>query len=90
MQPWKTFQFVLSIANGILVLGMAFSVTSIPQRERPGFIFIIAMLLMNFIYVVRNPPPAGSRLGRIVSLWLDAKERELRERAGKTKDGPAG
>jgi hypothetical protein len=43
-------------------------------------------LVLNLIYVFFCPPfgtRPQSRLGRLGSLWLDAKERELRERAGK-------
>jgi len=40
---------------------------------------------LNVVYLVCCPPPKSpSRLRRLVSLWLDAKERELRDRAGKS------
>ena len=41
--------------------------------------------VLNFIYILLCAPDrkTGSRLRRLWSLWLDAKERELKERAGK-------
>lgn len=45
-------------------------------------------LAMNFIYVFMCPPfgtRPKSRIARLGGLWLEAKERELRERAGETK-----
>jgi hypothetical protein len=41
---------------------------------------------LNLIYLLRCPPgisKSPSRLRKLASLWLDAKERELRDRAGK-------
>jgi hypothetical protein len=48
--------------------------------------FVIGCVL-NLVYLIRCPPgipKSPSRLRKLVSLWLDAKERELRDRAGKS------
>jgi hypothetical protein len=50
------------------------------------WMFLIGLVL-NLIYLVLCPPgipKSPSRLRKLVSLWLDAKERELRDRAGKS------
>jgi len=50
------------------------------------WMFLIGLVL-NLIYLVCCPPSIPkrpSRLRKLVSLWLDAKERELRDRAGKS------
>ena len=42
---------------------------------------------LNVVYLLSCPPgipKSPSRLRKLVSLWLDAKERELRDRAGKS------
>jgi hypothetical protein len=49
--------------------------------------FIVASLL-NALYLSIAGPPNGTtkkfRVFRLISLWLDAKENELRQRAGKS------
>jgi hypothetical protein len=53
------------------------------------FWLVPASLTLNIIYVWFCPPPGnedkegGNRIGRLLSLWLDAKETELRDRAGR-------
>jgi hypothetical protein len=50
------------------------------------WMFLIGLVL-NLVYLVLCPPgipKSPSRLRKLVSLWLDAKERELRDRAGKS------
>jgi hypothetical protein len=43
---------------------------------------VIVGLVLNLAYLVLCPPGNPSRLRTLFSLWLDAKERELRDRAG--------
>jgi hypothetical protein len=45
-----------------------------------------ALPVLNFVYLYRSHPTGigkQSRLTRLVSLWLDVKERELSDRARK-------
>ena len=72
------------------VIGIAFIVYGLNTYKTPpeGKVFIFAIaaaLVLNFIYIFWSPPDntMGSRYTRLWSLWLDAKERELKERAGK-------
>jgi hypothetical protein len=52
------------------------------------YISMFAFLVLNIFYLLSSRPAQDhfpSRLSRLLSLWLDAKEHELRERA---KDKP--
>jgi hypothetical protein len=52
-------------------------------HDVPWWAYLILLsIALNFIYALLSgtPLPIG-RLGRIVALWLDAKETELRDRA---------
>jgi hypothetical protein len=52
------------------------------------FVLMPTYLLLNILYVWLSAPQnqrSPSRIARLFSLWLDAKEAELRERA-KTKN----
>jgi hypothetical protein len=51
-------------------------------------IVFLAALVLNFIYLWFSKPNGEGfegRIGRLISLWLDAKEAELRKRANKEK-----
>jgi hypothetical protein len=51
--------------------------------QRIGFFFLAALLALNLLHLFLTRPTAGgSRLWRLVTLWLDAKEKELRDRIG--------
>jgi len=48
---------------------------------------IVIGCVLNLVYLLCCPPgipKSPSRLRKLVSLWMDAKERELRDRAGKS------
>ena len=59
------------------------------QPDVPWFIFGIWFgLVLNFFYLYVNPPTATKsdwRLFRLIGLWLDAKESELKARADRSK-----
>jgi hypothetical protein len=56
---------------------------------------VVIGLILNLVYLYFSHPAAAgkqsrlgqSRLARLVSLWLDAKERELRDRAKERSGG---
>ena len=55
--------------------------------DRLWWLITMIGLVLNLVYLLRCPPgipKSPSRLRKLVSLWLDAKERELRDRAGKS------
>ena len=45
---------------------------------------LLGLMALNLIYLVRCPPPNSPgppRLFRLIGLWFDAKEKELRDRS---------
>jgi len=50
---------------------------------------IIALLMGNIFYIMRTAGSVApkSRLSRLLTLWFDAKERELRERGVYRREG---
>jgi hypothetical protein len=51
------------------------------SSEFVAFLIFGAALFGNFLYLLRDPAPAASQLGRMVRLWMNAKESELKKRA---------
>jgi hypothetical protein len=70
-----------------------------PASERVLDYSVMIGLILNLVYLYFSHPAAArkqsrlghrlkqSRLARLVSLWLDAKERELRDRAKQRSGG---
>ena len=85
------------VAATLSLLG-ALSYVQATQRltgqDRLLLLTVVIGCALNLIYLVRCPPGipkspsligySAIRLRKLVSLWLDAKERELRDRAGKS------
>ena len=47
------------------------------------FTGVCVLLITNAVMIFSSPHPAQPRIGRLVSLWLSAKEKELEQRAGR-------
>ena len=79
------------VAATLFCLGVVFFATGTPFArmsgwERLAWLALVIGFALNLVYLIRCPPgipKSPSRLRKLVSLWLDAKERELRDRAGK-------
>ena len=76
---------IITSAGGIAFMFYVLATT--PKRDNEGFwvaIGVAIWLSLNLLYLLKGSSNIGSsRLSRLGSLWLDAKERELRERADK-------
>ena len=78
----------LAVTFGVLGF-LAYQYITLPSYYRTTSqdlfaLFAMAVLILNFIYVFVCPPfgtRLKSRLLRLGGLWLDAKERELSQRA---------
>jgi len=77
------------VAGTLALLGFFLYVQATERLTGPDRLvlpMVIIGLVLNLVYLIRCPPgipKSPSRLRKLVSLWLDAKERELRDRAGK-------
>jgi hypothetical protein len=67
----------------LLVIWVLMFTKGIPHPASDLFIILGIMfgLSLNATYLVLNRPAARGRLRRLVGLWFDAKEAELRSRA---------
>jgi hypothetical protein len=46
-------------------------------------LFGVLALVLNVVYLGSLAPRTPTRLGKLFSLWLDAKEKELKDRASR-------
>jgi len=95
MPVMKYLRIALLLASLLPVIVFGFLLITRPHEATGGqkliVLAICAGFALNFVYILYHPPlprDKKSRLRQIVSLWLDAKERELRERVGKLTDSP--
>jgi hypothetical protein len=74
-------------------------ILSVDRRSPPWFVWgWLICLVLNFVYLVMNPHSGTNtsrvsstetpRVFRIVDLWFDAKENELRARANRSEKEP--
>jgi hypothetical protein len=73
VRTWVLFVYILATEH------------STEQQTLFGVAFVVGLAL-NLVYLIRCPPgipKSPSRLRKLFSLWLDAKEPELRDRIGK-------
>jgi hypothetical protein len=80
------FRVALLLANAALlafIVGLA--VTDPEGGEWLGYA-VISCFLANIVYLLLNPWRVQWHVFRVVSLWFDAKEAELRARAQKAQE----
>ena len=72
----------LLLAASAGTAGFLIYVSITGRVQAPWFVYgWAAACVVNFVYLLLERPPVGSiRLFRLVALWLDAKESELRAR----------
>jgi hypothetical protein len=75
---------VLTIASGFALLvacGMGFDERPVSWDHRALAFFVAMLLALNLLYLFRTRPnPSQWRLWQLAMLWLDVKEKELRDR----------
>ena len=79
-------RYVLLISNATVLGLFGFNIVQHPHNYSRGDWWIAVALLgglaLNFGYLmISQPIRSPSRVGRLISLWLDAKEVELKARA---------
>lgn len=76
-------RYVLLTTSFLSATAAVFFAKTEAQTITDGMILLaIAFLLgLNWYYLLECAKPAKSRLGRMISLWLEAKEAELKRRA---------
>ena len=80
-------RYVLVAATLIILGWLLYMFATVHTSHKLWFWFCVIVAGLNVVYLVCSPPripKSPSRLRKLFSLWLDAKERELRDRAGKS------
>jgi hypothetical protein len=85
---WGFVRIILLAVNGLVLA--AFAYLLVTQRFNLVLIGMISLFVLNFAYLLQTTPPANWRtpnwrIFRLIGLWFDAKESELRRRAGQDK-----
>jgi hypothetical protein len=92
---WSWIRYILIIASAATLVLIFYQVRSVQSNYGrleplwPAFVFP-AFLFLNLAYLMFARAKAttwlnqATRLSRLFTLWLDAKEAELRKRAGKS------
>jgi hypothetical protein len=82
---WSWIWFVLVFASVATIFGMLYDISTtyygrLNRLEFPEFAVLVGLIL-NLTYLIfgsRPAPRSVIRLRRLISLWFDAKEAELR------------
>jgi RsiW-degrading membrane proteinase PrsW (M82 family) len=81
------YLLMLGTVSGLGLIGYLFATQGAPHKTDAVIVYsFLVGLVLNFVYLYRSRPTGigkQSRLTRLVSLWLDVKERELNDRARK-------
>jgi hypothetical protein len=77
---WRAIRYILIATSTVGLIWFLYLLKTLGSPER--WVFAIPIfLLLNLAYLLFGNDRKPSRLVRLVSLWLDAKEAELRKRA---------
>ena len=79
---------ILSVFGALLLLGFTADILNGYSRVKPPLVALIVggalTLIVNAFYLFRIAPKGvPSRLARLFSLWIDAKEQELKDRVSR-------
>ena len=82
---FRLIRYLLAIGSiALAILVVYLGITGHPKPVWPLYVLPPAFIL-NAIILIKDGTPAGGRFGRLVRLWLDVKEADLRERLARTK-----
>ena len=88
---WALIRYALIIGSAALLIFILYVINTEQVNNWPAVLAIAGGLALNLIYLLfgcrsatRPARRPASRLGRLIALWFDAKETELRKRAGKS------
>lgn len=86
---WALLRYVLIVSTAAALAGMFYLIIVSPVPLKPLWpAFVIPIgLLLNLVFLIYADANLATkpmtRIGRLFDLWLDAKEADLRKRAGK-------
>jgi len=92
----SVLRVVLVVGNALLFAWVAYLTSTNPPSHGWEYIILFGALGvwgLNLVYLlahrqkVEHQPKPKSRIFRLIGLWLDAKEGELRQRADRSRQG---
>jgi hypothetical protein len=80
-------RIILLVATAGFFASLAYDVATKGGRDDPTWLAygIFAFLALNFIYLLLGNRTSNWRIFRLIGLWFDAKESELRQRADRSR-----
>jgi hypothetical protein len=79
----------LLAATAITFMTLTYTISKDHHRDIPWFVYAWPVALaLNFVYLILNHPNRAQkplRVFRMIGLWFDAKENELRARAASSE-----
>lgn len=82
MKYYRLFLILVSGIAGAVSLATAANTSSYRGEDALILFLIGALCTLNFVYLLQTPTPNSTpnRLAKLASLWLEAKEADLRRR----------
>jgi hypothetical protein len=84
---WGLLRSFLLVSNAAVCACLAYLTTVLRHAQFWFALGMLTLLALNFIYVLRGNG-SGGRIFRLIGLWFDAKESELRQRADRSRQDP--
>jgi len=90
---WGPLRVVLLIGNAVLLALFVYYVGphfTDPEQEQSTAQYLVAsgsliFLVLNLVYLLQGKQGPSWRVFRLIGLWFDAKEGELRQRADRSR-----
>ena len=78
----ELYRLALIVGNILLLIVAGVGLNAGMPPTRQFYYLLLAVAVMNLFHIGRTFPRTKpkSRIGTLINLWFDAKERELRER----------
>ena len=84
-----SLRVILLTANAVFFAWLGYIVATDPEPATdPQFVLacgVLTILALNFFYISLANQPLNWRIFRLIGLWFDAKESELRQRADRSR-----
>ena len=78
---WGLLRSFLLVSNAAVCACFAYLTTVLRDARFWFALAMLTLLALNFIYILLVNQPTNWRIFRLIGLWFDAKESELRRRA---------
>jgi hypothetical protein len=84
---WGLLRIILLIVTAGFFALAVYSVATKGGSHDPTWLAygVFTFLALNFIYLLLGNRPSNWRISRLIGLWIDAKESELRQRADRSR-----